>query len=115
MQLIFIRHASAEPDAKAPPAYQGIVALVRRYINQFQEVDVVTKAADADAFVDSELVPIDGDLWQAWLGLRMKAGAQQRGRCIDAGRAVRSVTGASGKRRSAGPAPRHGHRPLRRE
>lgn len=68
----------AEPDNKAANDFRGIVSLVRRYINQFQEVEVVGDAAKADALVDSELVQIDGDLWQAWLGLRLQGGAQQR-------------------------------------
>lgn len=68
----------ARPGHGAPDSYRGIVTLVKRYVNQFQEVDVVETPRTADALVDSELVQIDGDLWQAWLGVRLISNGGQR-------------------------------------
>ncbi len=46
-----------------------VTTLISRYMNQYQEVDVVSDRAQANAVVNSEVVNLASDLWQMWVGV----------------------------------------------
>ena len=60
------------PAQWAPNFFHTVSKLLERYMNTFQEVEIVASAAAADAVVDSEMVQINDDLWQVWAGVELK-------------------------------------------
>lgn len=49
--------------------FEKVKTLISRYMNQYQEVDVVNSKNQANAVVNSEVVNLTNDLWQMWIGV----------------------------------------------
>jgi len=66
-----------EPPADRPEFFHTVMAIIGRSMNRFREVELVDSIEAADAVVDSEMVRINADLWQVWLGVTYRLDGRQ--------------------------------------